>query len=70
MSHNAHVTFSFDDLIWSDLNLDLYLVGIRPNLICYLLHPLGSILADVGFSDIISPVSVADKAKHDDFDLI
>ena len=41
----------------------------RPILIFYLLHPLGSLLAKFGFAAVISPVSEADKAKSDDFDL-
>ena len=38
-------------------------------LICYILHCLGSLLAEFGLAAVISPVSVADKAKSDDFDL-
>ena len=32
-------------------------------------HPLRSLLAQFGFAAVISPVSVADKAKIDNFDL-
>ena len=36
---------------------------------CYLLHPLGSLLAEFWLAAVISPVSVVDKAKSGDFDL-
>ena len=36
---------------------------------CYLLHPLGSLLAELGLEAAISPVSGADKVKSDDFGL-
>ena len=36
---------------------------------CYLVHPLGSLLTNVGFVTLISHVSVAGKVKCDDFDL-
>ena len=32
-------------------------------------YPLGSLLAKLGLAAVISPVSVADKVKSDDFDL-
>ena len=57
------------DLIWPDLDLDLYLVGIRSILICYLLHHLKSLSAKFGFAAVVSPFSGADKAKSDDFNL-
>ena len=38
-------------------------------LIYYYIHPLGSLLAKFGFTTVVSPVSVADKEKSDDFDL-
>ena len=38
-----------------------------PILICYLLELLGSPLAKLGFAAVVSPVSVTDKAKSDDF---
>ena len=37
-------------------------------LIYYLLYPLVSLLTKFGLAAVISPVSVADKAKSDDFD--
>ena len=37
-------------------------------MICYLLHPLGSVFPKHEFSAVLSPVSVADKAKRDDID--
>ena len=45
------------------------LLIIRSILICYLLNPLGSLLAEFGLAAVISPVSVADEAKSDVFDL-
>ena len=42
---------------------------IRSILICYLFHHLGSLLAKFGFAAVISPVSGADKAKSEGFDL-
>ena len=35
----------------------------------HFVYPLGSLLAKFGFEAVISPVSVADKAKSSDFDL-
>ena len=57
--------FEFGDLIWP--NLDLYLE--KGLFISYLLHSFGSLLAKFGFKLVNSPVSVAKKAKSDDFDL-
>ena len=48
------------DLTWT-------LLSIRPILICHLLHPLESLLTRFGLAVVISPVSVADKAKSDDW---
>ena len=45
------------------------LLSKRSILICYLLHPLGNLLAELGLAVVISPVPVADKAKNDDFEL-
>ena len=45
------------------------LLSTRAILICYLLHHLGSPFAKFGFAAFISPVSGADKAKSNDFDL-
>ena len=36
---------------------------------CYLLHPLGNLFCEVGFAAAFRPVSVADKAKSDDFNV-
>ena len=44
-----------------------FILTIRPILIRYLLLPLRSILAEFGFAAVISPVSVAHKAKSDCF---
>ena len=44
------------------------LLSIEPILLCCLLRPTGGLLAEFGFAAIISPVSVADKAKSDNFD--
>ena len=67
MSHSTYATFSFGGLIGPGLELDFYLVGVRPILICYFLHSLGILLAKLGFAAvIISSVSVTDKAKRDD----
>ena len=43
------------------LDLDLLRKGFL--LICYLLHPLGGLLAKFWFAVVIRPVSAADKAK-------
>ena len=57
-------------LIWSPyLTRPWPLLSIRSILICYLLHPLGSLLAKFGLAAVISPVPVADEAKSDDCDL-
>ena len=45
------------------------LLIIRSILICYLLHAFGSTLAKFELAAVVSPVSVADKSKSDDFDL-
>ena len=45
------------------------LLCIKFTLICNLSHPLGSLLAKFEFAAVISPVTVADKANSDDFDL-
>ena len=57
------LTLTFADL----LPLTFALLSIRSILICYLLHRLGSLLAQFRLVAGISPVSVADKAKSDDF---
>ena len=44
------------------------LLSIKSILIWYLLHSLGGLLAECGLTAFISPVSVADKARSDDFD--
>ena len=56
-------------LIWSYLTWPWPLLHKMSVLICYLLNPLGSLLADFGLKAVISPVSVADKAKNQSFDL-
>ena len=52
-----------------DLTLTLLFSYIRSILICYLAHPLGSLLANFGLAALIGPVSVADKARSEDFDI-
>ena len=42
------------------------LLNLRPILLYYLLHPLGTLLTEFGFAAVISPVSLADKVKSDD----
>ena len=64
MSKDTRTTFSFGDLILPDI--DLYLV-LSPILIYYILHPPLSLLAKFGCLAAFSPVSVADKAKIDEF---
>ena len=63
----------FDLVTLFDLTLTLVwpwpLLSISSMLICYVLHCIGSLLAESGLAAVISPVSVADKAKSDDFDL-
>ena len=68
VSHDTHATFWFGDLIWPELDLDLYLHSIRPILICYILHHLRSLLAGFGLAVVISSISVANKEKSIDFD--
>ena len=69
MSHDTNTAFGFGDLISPDLELHLYLVPIRSILICYIVHPLGSVLAKFGLVAVFSLVEVANKAKRSDFDL-
>ena len=54
-------------LVTFDLTLTLSFTQYEATLIRYLLYPLGSFLAKRWFAADISPVSVADKAKSDDF---
>ena len=63
--HDIHLTFSFGDQFY----LNLPLLSKRPVLRWYLLHLLRSILTKFGFAVVISPVSVANKTKVDDFDI-
>ena len=41
----------------------------EPILIWYIFHPIGRMLAKFWFAAFMSPVSVANKAKSDEFDL-
>ena len=65
-SHDTYEIFSFDDLVCPDL--DIY-SALSPFLYCYLIYPLESLLANLGFATVICPLSVAYKAKSDYFDL-
>ena len=64
VSHDTH-TFSFSDLF----DLTLPFLTIRPILICHLYVTLRSLWAQFGFAAVISPISLANMAKIDDFDL-
>ena len=67
VSHDIHAIFWFGNLTY--LIWPWPLLSIRSILIWYLLHPLGSVLEKFGLAVVISPVSVADKAKSNDFDI-
>ena len=60
-------TFSFGDHIPPDTDLDVYLGFELLLLICYVFHPFSSISAKIGFAAVISPVSLSDKVRWDDF---
>ena len=51
-----------------DLTLTLTLLSIRFTLIWYPPHPYVSLLTKLGLSAVISPVTVADKAKSHDLE--
>ena len=46
-----------------DLTLTLTFAYLKPILLCYLLHPLGSLMAEFGFAAVCSPVSVTIRQK-------
>ena len=56
MLNNTHATFPIGDLIGPDVDLGLYLAKYQYLLICYLLHPLGGLLAKFWFAAVINPV--------------
>ena len=52
-----------------DLTLTLTVSQYKAHTYIRPFYPLGSLLVKFGLTAVISPVSVADKAKSDDFDL-
>ena len=67
VSHGTYVTFSFSDLLWPDHDFDLYLVYGPYLCKCYILLSLWILLEKFAFAAIISPVSIVDMARSDDF---
>ena len=63
--HSCHIFIWWPYLTWPCSGP---LLSIRPIFICYLFHPLGSLLSKFGFTTVVGPVLVADE-KSDDSEL-
>ena len=68
MGHKTCVTrhlcyILYDDLIWPELDLDLYLLSISLLLTWHLCHPFSRIFAEFALAAVSGLVCAADKAK-------
>ena len=70
MTHKSCVArHSYICIWWPDLTRPWALLSIRSILIHCLFLPLGTLLVKCGFAAVIIPLSVANKAKSDYFDV-
>ena len=71
MSHDSHASFSFGGLTWLDQTLTLAFIYYKAVTYRYtnFFFTLRSVLVKFGLTAVISPVSVADKAKSDGSEL-